>query len=72
MLAALSDMPIVQAVISKKPSIDAIIAALMKNYSNVLLVQQTSRMLANSIKSMTDSKKGNQLVCLPVRVAFCM
>ncbi len=60
-LAALSNMPIVQTVIAKKSSIDAITRALMKNYKNNLLVQQTSRMLANSLKSLTDAK-GRQVV----------
>ena len=55
-LASLSDEPIVQTVIAKKSSVEAITRALMKNYKNNLLVQQTSRMLANSLKSLTDVK----------------
>jgi hypothetical protein len=55
-LASLSNVPIVQTVIAKKSSIDAITRALMKNYKNNSLVQQTSRMLANSLKSLTDAK----------------
>ncbi len=55
-LASLSKVPIVQTVIAKKSSIDSVTRALMKNYKNHLLVQQTSRMLANSLMTLTDSK----------------
>ena len=46
-----------QSVIAKKSSIEAITRALMKNYTNITLVQQTSRMLANSVKKLTDPKR---------------
>jgi hypothetical protein len=57
MLAFLSDVPIVQAVIAKRSCIDALSKALMKNYNNITLVQQTSRMLANAVKSLAKSKE---------------
>ena len=56
-LALLSDVPVVQIVIAKKSSIEAITRALMKNFTHNTLVQQTSRMLANSVKKLTDPKR---------------
>jgi hypothetical protein len=56
MLAFLSDVPIVQRIIAKRSCIDAVTRALMKNYNNITLVQQTSRMLANAVKSLEDAK----------------
>jgi hypothetical protein len=56
MLAYLSDVPIVQKIIAKRSCIDAVTRALMKNYTNITLVQQTSRMLANAVKSLKDAK----------------
>ena len=56
-LALLSDVPVVQIVIAKKSSIEAITRALMKNFTLNTLVQQTSRMLANSVKKLTDPKR---------------
>ena len=57
MLAFLSDVPIVRTVIAKRSCIDALSKALMKNYNNITLVQQTSRMLANAVKSLAKSKE---------------
>jgi hypothetical protein len=63
-LAQLSDIPVVQAVIAKKSSIDSITKALIKNFSDVTLVQQTSHMLANAVKTISDAKS-RQVETLP-------